>query len=121
MTERKKGKAEVVAERVIDRGRRMWRIVELRNLRELWELPVEYTTGTPMMYAEDTRMMYVRMEDPGVEEGKTKRFVVGGVYEEKEFDELMKCVMKCGKRLAEINERLKKENMNWVGTETFTI
>jgi len=121
MTERKKGRAEVVAERTVVRGRRMWKILELKNFREMWELPDEYTDRIPMMCANDANMVAIRMKIPGVEEGKTKRIVVGETYSEGEFDELMKCALECGKKLAEINERLKKENVNWVGTETFRI
>ena len=123
-TEVHKNSIVIKTEKVITKdGNKAIKILSIENVLPYEELPKEYkTTGSYLFKHVDNKCIIF------ANDFKYKN----GLLTEDEFKQLHDYILKCGKRLREINKNLEKEKElkakeieklenEWKGTETFTI
>lgn len=105
-------KIEVKTEKVLFRGVQSRKILKV-SAAMFDELPKEYIELAP--YA------WYRPVDNSIMMSTGNFIFEGQSLEEKEFREVLSFLKEAGNHLREVNMRLKKQNENWKGEETFII
>lgn len=101
-------------EKLVKKGVAFRKILEIKAIT-YEELPSEYIGGYPYCYKrDDGKELYV------VSNWHRSLFVDNN-YKESFFQEMLETITTCGKRLQEINVKVKELEKNWVGEETFYI
>lgn len=123
--ERKEMIAEIHAERVIVRGEKMLKIKKLVGFRSENELPAEYLRKPPyMQYVKCIDVVTVQLPREVNPDRLISAIPTGDKFFWIEEDaiitndmmtEMLTWAKICGARLAKINKRLSKENIEWHG------
>lgn len=88
------------------------RIMDIDRVLKKNELPSEYTGSEPSVWCSDDGTA-IAANPSGIE--------IGQWYQEDRIQKVLGIVRASGKRLSEINERIRKLKADWQGEETFII
>lgn len=124
---------QIKVEKVTDRGVQMFKILEIECLPEM-KLPPEYLKDhyssdknwAPYVLGHVDGDILMGNFDPGYDnQGRNVNyrrtiFQIGKSYTQNDFKRILRHIHQSGKRLGEINERLRKENAHWYGERTYT-
>lgn len=98
---------------VVVRGEKFHEIKHVDALGEK-DLPAEYMRHTPHV---ELRLNARRLYIETLKDGSWGDIKEGEIIPEKRFSFLLKAINAAGKRLSEINARLRKENEGWGGSK----
>lgn len=92
------GVAEIVFDHVVNDGKCMLQIADIRGVSRCDDLLDEYCAGRPVMDSPSPGVLWTRFEDDEI-----RRYFVGQLLTEEEAAKLVKRMRACGKRLHDIN------------------
>ena len=98
---------KIKVKKIIVQGVKKVEVISIEGLLKQKELPLEYLTGDYMRASTDNPEELYLSSAPNLQ--------VGFRYSIAEWGRTVKYMQECGKKLSEINKRLRRENEEWFG------
>ncbi|HZK58081.1 MAG TPA: hypothetical protein VFD17_07205 [Clostridia bacterium] len=111
---------EIKTEKLVERGEKMRKIIAIDGVMENEDLPKEYLNGYPCVKNNCEKSLVILDEK---EKGYVAAysFVIGHIYTERCFREVLKVMYAAGDRLHQLRQKEKELKKTWRGDDTFLV